>query len=304
MRYNSLYRNSENNNFKILKGDKIMKRIGAHVSASGGVFNAPLNAMEIGAKAFAMFTKNQRQWAAKPLTNEEIKMFKDNMEKGGYLPENVLAHDSYLINIGHPNLENRQKSIDATIEELQRCDALGIAYLNIHPGTSLKEISDEECLDNIANSINIAFTKTKNTILVLENTAGQGSNVGYKFEHIRHIIDKVEDKSRIGACIDTCHSFAAGYNLKTKEGYEQFIAEFDKIVGLNYLKGMHINDSKSKFASRVDRHESLGKGEIGLEMFECLMNDNRIDEIPMILETIVPEIWADEIKMLYGFIKK
>lgn len=279
-----------------------MKKLGAHVSMAGGIWNAPINAHAIGAKSFAMFTKNQKQWFAKPLENEDVRQFKETMEKLGYAPEDVLAHDSYLINIGHPNKESREQSFNSFSDEIKRCQELGIAYLNIHPGTTLKEITESECLRNIAESINRVLDISKGVTVVLENTAGQGSNVGYKFEHLAEIIAMVEDKSRIGVCVDTCHAFAAGYDIRTKEGYDKVTDEFEKIIGFKYLKGMHINDSKSAYSSRVDRHESIGKGNIGIEPFKFIMNDVRIDNIPMVLETIVPEIWAEEIKFLYSLI--
>lgn len=277
-----------------------MKYVGAHVSASGGVFNAPLNAMGIGAKAFALFTKNQRQWNAKALDTETIDAFHANLEKSGIAPKHVLPHDSYLINLGHPEDEKRQKSLNAFIDEVQRCELLGLDRLNFHPGSFLKKISEEQCLDYIAENMNRTLEQTKGVALVLENTAGQGSNLGWKFEHLAHIIDKVEDKSRVGVCIDTCHMFAAGYDIRTKEAYDISMAEFENIVGLNYLMGMHLNDSKPDLGSHVDRHDSIGKGKIGVEAFGYIMNDPRMDDIPLVLETIDPSIWAQEIELLYS----
>ncbi len=279
------------------------KFVGAHVSASGGVFNAPLNAMEIGAKAFALFTKNQRQWVAKPLDDDTIRAFKENLAASAILPKHILPHNSYLINLGHPELEAREKSLDAFIDEVERCDQLGLDRINFHPGSHLKKISEDECLALIAESINTTLERTQNVSLVLENTAGQGSNLGYKFEHLRDIIEQVDDKSRIGVCIDTCHMFTAGYDIRTREAYDATWSEFDKIVGFKYLMGMHINDSKPDLGSRVDRHHSLGEGKIGLDAFRFLMNDERMDDIPLILETIDESIWADEIKLLYSFIE-
>lgn len=278
-----------------------MKYVGAHVSASGGVENAVKNAAKIGASGFALFTKNQRQWNAKPLSEKSIAKFKDFMQEHGYNADAVLPHDSYLINLGHPEIEQRQKSYNAFVDEIKRVESLGLKYLNFHPGSHLKKISEEECLDLISENINKAIKDTENCILVLETTAGQGSNLGYKFEHLAYIIDKIEDKSRIGVCIDTAHIFAAGYDIRTKEAYEKTMQEFEKIIGFKYLKGMHINDSKAKFASKVDRHHSLGKGEIGLDAFKFIMQDKRINNIPLILETIEPKIWADEIKLLKSF---
>ena len=278
-----------------------MKYIGAHVSASGGVSNAIKNAKEIEATAFALFTKNQRQWFAKPLPQKEIEKFKNLMQKYGFNKDMVLPHDSYLINLGHPNIEKREKSLKSFIEEAKRVEQLGLKYLNFHPGSHLREISEEECLENIANSINYAIKETESCVFVMETTAGQGSNLGYKFEHLAYLIDKAIDKERIGVCIDTAHIFATGYDIRTKESYEKTMKKFDNIVGFKYLKGMHINDSKAKFASRVDRHHSLGKGEIGIDAFKFIMQDKRIDNIPLILETIEPSLWPEEIKLLKSF---
>ncbi|RUM63034.1 MAG: deoxyribonuclease IV [Sulfurimonas sp.] len=276
------------------------KYVGAHVSAAGGVFNAPLNAMKIGARAFALFTKNQRQWVAKDLDTPTIERFKENLEQSGISPAHVLPHDSYLINLGHPEEEKRHKSLNAFIDEVHRCELLGLEKLNFHPGSHLKKIGESLCLDYIAEAMNITLNQTQGVSLVLENTAGQGSNLGWKFEHLAHIIDKIEDKSRVGVCIDTCHMFTAGYDIRTKEAYDVSMAEFGKIVGFEYLQGMHLNDSKPDLGSHVDRHESIGKGKIGLEAFGFIMNDERMDDIPLILETIDETIWAQEIALLYS----
>jgi len=280
------------------------KFVGAHVSASGGVFNAPLNAMKIGAKAFALFTKNQKQWAAKPLDDETIALFKANLAKSGILPKHVLPHDSYLINLGHPEEDKRQKSLEAFIDEVQRCSQLGLDRLNFHPGSHLKQISEEECIDRIASSMNETLSVTEGVTLVIENTAGQGSNLGWRFEHLSAIIERIEDKSRVGVCIDTCHMFTAGYDIRTREAYDATWAEFDTIVGFKYLKGMHINDSKPDLGSHVDRHDSLGKGKIGIDAFGFIMNDPRMDDIPLVLETIDETIWAQEIELLYSLQEK
>ena len=277
------------------------KFIGAHVSASGGVQNAPVNAKAIGATAFALFTKNQRQWFAKDLTNTEIEEFKENCKKLGYTPEQILPHDSYLINLGHPEEEGLEKSRSSFIEEMQRCEQLGLKLLNFHPGSHLKKITENECLDRIAESINIALDKTKGVTAVIENTAGQGSNLGFAFHHLKHIIDGVDDKSRVGVCIDTCHAFAAGYNLADKYEFERIWDEFDKTVGFNYLRGMHLNDAMKPVGSRVDRHASIGCGCIGKDPFRWIMEDSRFDNIPLILETPDELIWAEEIAMLKGF---
>ncbi|MES9871058.1 MAG: deoxyribonuclease IV [Sedimenticola sp.] len=281
-----------------------MKRVGAHVSASGGVENAPLNAREIGATAFALFTKNQRQWKAKPLGSQNIERFRENLEDVGIAPEHVLPHDSYLINLGHPEREALEKSRNAFLDELQRCEQLGLKLLNFHPGSHLKKISEEQSLDIVADSINLALEQTEGVTAVIENTAGQGSNLGYRFEHLAHIIERVEDKERVGVCLDTCHTFVAGYDLRTAEACETTFAEFDRIVGFSYLKGMHLNDSKPDLGARVDRHHSLGMGKIGWEAFAYIMNDPRFDEIPMVLETIDDTLWAQEIEQLYALVQQ
>jgi len=279
-----------------------MKYIGAHVSASGGVENAPLNAHEIGAKAFALFTRNQRQWKSSPLTSRSIDLFKERCSAYGYLPSQILPHDSYLINLGHPEAEGLTKSREAFLDEMQRCEQLGLDRLNFHPGSHLNAFPIDDCLDRIAESINEALNQTSGVTAVIENTAGQGTNLGHTFEQIAHIIDRVEDKSRVGVCIDTAHTLAAGYDIKTTEGFIDTFDKFDKIIGFSYLRGMHINDSKKDLASKVDRHDSIGKGLMGLTTFKMLMNDPRFDNIPMILETPDETIWAEEISYLYGLL--
>lgn len=280
-----------------------MKYIGPHVSASGGVENAPLNAFEIGARAFALFTKNQKQWFAPPLSASSIKKFRDNCERHDYKPFQILPHDSYLINLGNSDSEMLAKSRGAFIEEMERCSQLGLDRLNFHPGSHLNKITEEECLRLIAESVNIALDETKGVIAVLENTAGQGTNMGYRFEHLAYIIDLIEDKSRVGVCIDTCHSYTAGYDVKTAEGFKNTFEQFQKVIGFKYLKGMHINDSKKDFGTRVDRHENVAKGFIGIEMFDIIVNDPRFDNMPLILETPDESKWADEIRELYGMIR-
>lgn len=279
-----------------------MKYIGAHVSAFGGVENAPLNAHEIGAKAFALFTRNQRQWKSSPLTSRSIDLFKERCAAYGYLPSQILPHDSYLINLGHPEAEGLAKSREAFLDEMQRCEQLGLDRLNFHPGSHLNAFPIDDCLDRIAESINEALNQTSGVTAVIENTAGQGTNLGHTFEQIAHIIDRVEDKSRVGVCIDTAHTLAAGYDIKTTEGFIDTFDKFDKIIGFSYLRGMHINDSKKDLASKVDRHDSIGKGLMGLTTFKMLMNDPRFDNIPMILETPDETIWAEEISYLYGLL--
>jgi deoxyribonuclease IV len=278
-----------------------MKRVGAHVSAAGGVENAPLNAAKIGAKAFALFTKNQRQWAAKPLAESSIEAFKQNLIQVGIAPEHVLPHDSYLINLGHPEKAGIEKSRAAFIDEMLRCQQLGLSLLNFHPGAHLNKISENESLSRVSESINIALDASESVCAVIENTAGQGTTLGYTFEHLAQIIDGVEDKQRVGVCLDTCHTFVAGYDMRTPETCAATFAAFESIVGFNYLRGMHLNDSKPDLGAKVDRHHSLGHGKLGLEVFRYLMSDPRFDEIPMVLETIDDTIWPEEIELLYRF---
>lgn len=280
-----------------------MKYIGAHVSASGGVENAPLNAQAIGAKAFALFTKNQRQWVAEPLSAKSISLFKERCAEFGFAPSQILPHDSYLINLGHPETDGLEKSRAAFLDEMQRCEQLGLDRLNFHPGSHLKAISVEECCRRVSESINRALDKTQGVIAVIENTAGQGSNIGNTFEELALMIDGVEDKSRVGICIDTCHTYTAGYDLSTREGYEQVFRRLNDIVGFNYLRGMHLNESKKALNSHVDRHDSLGDGLIGSQLFDMLMNDPRMEDIPLILETPDETRWAREIEYLYGLIR-
>lgn len=277
-----------------------MKYVGAHVSAAGGVENAPENAKKIGATAFAFFTKNQRQWVAADYKEENISKFKSRCSELNYSPDHILPHASYLINLGHPEQEALDKSRNAFFDEMKRCEQLGLNRLNFHPGSHLNKIEIDACLDRIAGSINLALEKTNGVTAVIENTAGQGTNLGYTFEQIAHIIDKVEDKSRVGVCIDTAHALAAGYEIRTKEAYEAVFKSFGQIIGFNYLKGMHINDSKKEMGTRVDRHDCLGKGVMGMDLFSFIMNDPRLDDMPLILETPDPEIWADEIKLLFA----
>ncbi|PVV18090.1 MAG: deoxyribonuclease IV [gamma proteobacterium symbiont of Ctena orbiculata] len=277
-----------------------MKYVGAHVSASGGVQNAPLNAQEIGAKAFALFTKNQRQWHAKPLTDKSILAFRENLDRAAIAAEHVLPHDSYLINLGHPEEEGLDKSRTAFLDEMQRCEQLGLSLLNFHPGATLRKISEEESLQRVAESINQVLGQTQGITAVIENTAGQGSTLGYRFEHLAAIIDAVEDKSRVGVCLDTCHTFVAGYDLRTESACDTTFAEFERVVGFQYLRAMHLNDSKPDLGARVDRHHSLGQGKLGWEVFRYIMHDPRFEDIPMVLETIDDTLWKEEIAALYA----
>ena len=273
-----------------------MKYIGAHVSASGGVEFAPVNAHEIGANAFALFTKNQRQWVSKPLTEENIRLFKENCTKYNFQTDYILPHDSYLINLGHPEEEGLEKSRAAFLDEMQRCEQLGLKLLNFHPGSHLNKISAEDCLALIAESINLTLEKTKGVTAVIENTAGQGSNLGSEFWQLRYIIDRVNDKSRVGICLDTCHTYTAGYDIVND--YDKVFDEFEKEVGFEYLRGMHLNDSKKELGSHVDRHDNIGQGLTGSAFFERLMKDSRFDNMPLILETPDESKWAEEIAWL------
>ena len=281
-----------------------MKYVGAHVSAEGGVQNAPLNAYAIGAKAFGLFTKNQKQWFSSPLSASSIDSFRSNCEKHDYKPFQILPHDSYLINLGHPEKEALEKSRKSFLDEMKRCELLGLDRLNFHPGSHLNQISPEDSLKRIAESINIIHDKTRGVIAVIENTAGQGTNLGHTFEQIKFIIDHIEDKSRAGVCFDTCHAFTSGYDMKSAAGFKETFWKFDEIIGFGYLKGMHLNDSKKDFATRVDRHENLGTGFIGEEVFSLIMNDPRFNDMPLILETPEESLWEAEIKKLYSLIRK
>ena len=277
-----------------------MKYIGAHVSVDGGVSNAPLRAAEMNMKAFALFTRNPSRWKAAPISQKEAKAFRDNCLRLGFTPEVILPHDSFLINLGAPDKDKLALSREAFLDEMRRCEQLGLTMLNFHPGSHLNQVSEEECLATIAESINIILSQTEGVTAVIESTAGQGSNLGFRFEHLARIIEQVDDKSRIGVCVDTCHTFAAGYDLATPEGYARTWEDFSRVIGFSYLKGMHINDSKKGLGSRVDRHAPLGKGELGEEFFRMLMADERMNNIPLILETPDEAIWPEEVNWLYS----
>ena len=277
------------------------KYIGPHVSIAGGVENAPLRARELGAAGFGMFTKNQRQWKAKELTEETIKNFKKAMSDSGYTADMVLPHDSYLINLSHFDPEKYEKSLLAFVDELHRVEQLGLKYLNFHPGSHLKAMSPEESCDLIAKSLNRAMDETESAVCIIENTAGQGTNMGSRFEELARMIEGVKNKDRLGVCLDTCHTFAAGYDLVSPEAFEKTFEEFNRLIGFEFLKGMHLNDAKSTLSSHLDRHHSLGQGNIGWDLFERIMKDSRFDGIPMILETIDDTLWADEVKQLLNW---
>lgn len=281
-----------------------MKYIGAHVSVSGGVQNAPLAAAQIGAKAFALFTGSSNRWVSKAISDEAADLFKSNCAANGFTPDVILPHDNFLINLGSPDAEKLAKSRKSFLDEMRRCEKLGLTMLNFHPGSHLNEMEVDDCLDLIAESINLTLEQTEGVTAVLESTAGQGSNLGYRFEHLARIIDKVEDKSRIGVCVDTCHTHSAGYDLVSAEGYDRTWKEFDSIIGGKYLRALHLNDNKRTLGSRIDRHEEIGKGSLGKDFFIRMVNDPRFDNMPLILETPNPDIWRDEIEWLYDSIRE
>lgn len=280
------------------------KYIGAHVSASGGVQNTPLAAAAIGARAFALFTGFSNRWASKPVTDEKAEEFRANCAANGYDASVILPHDNFLINLGNPDPQKLEMSRKSFLDEFRRCEKLGLTMLNFHPGSHLGEIEVDACLDLIAESINITLDKTEGVTAVLESTAGQGTNLGYRFEHLARIIDKVEDKSRIGVCVDTCHTHSAGYDLASAEGYAATWREFDDMIGAGYLRALHLNDNKRTLGSRIDRHELIGLGSLGEEFFIRLVNDPRFDDMPLILETPDPDRWAEEIAWLYSMIRE
>lgn len=283
--------------------DLQMKYVGAHVSSGGGVVHTPERAAAIGAKAFALFTGSSNRWTSKAISEADAQAFKDKCNEYGYTPEVILPHDNFLINLGSPDEEKLEKSRKSFLEEMQRCMQLGLTMLNFHPGSHLKQIEPDECLKKIAESLNIILSETEGVTAVIENTAGQGSNLGYDFAQIARIMELVDDQSRVGVCIDTCHAYSAGYDLRTPEGYERTWEDFDRQIGFGYLRGMHLNDDKRELASRIDRHESIGKGTLGEEFFTRLMNDPRLDGIPLILETPDDTLWPEEIKWLYSRVK-
>jgi deoxyribonuclease-4 len=279
-----------------------MKFIGAHVSVQGGIYNTPINAFAIGAKAFAFFTKNQRQWFSEPYSTEDVTKFRENLKKYGFLSRHLLAHASYLINLGSPEPSKRKLSVNSLIDECRRCALLGADNIVVHPGSHLRKISEEESMEYVADSVNKVLAATSDVTVVLESTAGQGSNLGYCFEHLGYIISRVDDKNRVGVCLDTCHLFASGYDFLTKDRYNHMLESFDQLVGLKYLRGMHLNDSKEGLRSRLDRHASLGEGKIGWEPFKFIMEDSRLENLPLILETSNPDLWKQEIATLYSFV--
>ncbi len=281
-----------------------MKYVGAHVSVQGGVANAPLRAQEIGAKSFALFTGSSNRWVSKAISDAEAALFVERCAEYGYSPDVILPHDNFLINLGSPDAEKLAMSRKSFLDEMQRVEKLGLSMLNFHPGSHLKAMAEDDCLDRIAESVNITLGQTSGVTAVIENTAGQGSNLGHRFEQIASIIDGIDDKSRVGVCIDTCHAYSAGYDLATDSGYDEVWRLFDDIIGRDYLRGIHLNDDKRELGSRIDRHASIGTGTLGEDFFRRFMNDSRFDGIPVILETPDDSIWAREIEWLYSLVEE
>lgn len=281
-----------------------MKYVGAHVSVQGGVANAPLRAQEIGAKSFALFTGSSNRWVSKAISDAEAALFVERCAEYGYSPDVILPHDNFLINLGSPDAEKLAMSRKSFLDEMQRVEKLGLSMLNFHPGSHLKAMGEDDCLDRIAESVNITLGQTSGVTAVIENTAGQGSNLGHRFEQIARIIDGIDDKSRVGVCIDTCHAYSAGYDLATDSGYDEVWRLFDDIIGRDYLRGIHLNDDKRELGSRIDRHASIGTGTLGEDFFRRFMNDPRFDGIPVILETPDDSIWAREIEWLYSLVEE
>lgn len=277
------------------------KLIGAHVSAEPDVSYSPGYAHAIGAKAFAFFTAPSNAWNPAPPPQEVCESFKQNCELYGFTPDSILPHAGFMMNPGSADKRKLAMSRKLLTEEFRRCELLGLTLLNFHPGATLGQVDDETCLRTIAESINIALDKTAGVKAVIENTAGQGSNLGWDFAHLAFIIDLVEDKSRVGVCIDTCHALAAGYDFATAEGYNKAWQDFDTIIGRDYLCAMHLNDSKREKGSRIDRHAEIGNGHLGIEFFKRLMSDPRTNNIPLILETPNESLWPSEVETLYGY---
>jgi len=272
--------------------------VGPHVSAAGGAANAPRNARALAATGFALFVKNQRQWSAPPLSPAETDAFAEQMKACGYTAKQVLPHAGYLINLANPDDAMQEKSIAAFLDEARRCAALGLDKINVHPGSHLKLISPQAACARAAAALNRVLRQTDGITLVIENTAGSGGIIGSRFDELRMILDGIDAPSRIGFCLDTAHAFAAGYDIRTRDGFLKTMDEFDRLIGMSFLKGMHLNDSRAAFESHVDRHESLGAGVLGLEPFTCIMHDKRFQGMPLILETPDESCWADEVQML------
>jgi deoxyribonuclease-4 len=277
--------------------------LGAHVPVTGGVFNAPGHGQAIGAEAIQIFTRNQMQWACRPLREEEAAAFREAVAKSGV--RRVLTHGSYLMNLASPNPEFLSKSRDCLVTEIERCDQLAIPYVVLHPGAHMGQ-GEDAGLSAIARSLDAVLERTegRDVMPLLEVTAGQGSCLGYRFEHLAAIFDRVREPDRVGVCLDTCHLYAAGYDLASPQGYERTLRDFGRLVGMRKLKAIHLNDSKRERGSRVDRHARSGEGVMGLETFARIVNDRRFRGLPLVVETPGPLAeWKKEIARLRALVR-
>ncbi|KAF3704652.1 DNA-(apurinic or apyrimidinic site) lyase [Channa argus] len=291
------------------RGNK--KYIGAHVGIQGGIWKAVGACTEIGGSSFALFLGSQRTWKRPALDLTAAGKFREQCSLQGFDPAHILPHGSYLMNCGSPKEDVFEKSQALLVDELNRCSILGLNLYNFHPGSSLGSITTDQCVDKIAGAINHAHQQVPSVVTVLENMSGQGSTVGGKFSELKSIIDKVRDQTRVGVCLDTCHAFAAGYDLAAVGGVKNMLSEFDQEVGLQYLRAIHLNDSKGKVGCNLDRHEDIGKGQIGISAFRDIVNESRLDNIPLILETpgrcqcVRPGFeYAAQIELLYSLYEK
>ncbi len=275
-----------------------MIHLGPHVSIAGGVQTAPQRAIELGANALGLFTKNQRQWSSKPLEPQEIAAFTSRLEESGIRSEHAVIHASYLINIGNPDPEKRRKSLDGLLDECTRAERLGLSLVNFHPGSGMGDLDEDETVSLIAEGCRSILEQTTSAVLVLEATAGQGAHVGYRFSHLGEIVRRAGSPQRMGVCIDSCHIFAAGYDVRSAEAYARTMDEFEREVGFDRLVAIHLNDSKSALGSRKDRHELIGDGTIGLAGLANFVCDPRLAKIPFVLETPDPDRWKEEIELL------
>ena len=280
--------------------------LGAHMSVAGGFEKSVERGLKVGCRTMQIFTKSNNQWLAPPITPEQALVFKRAVKQSGIGP--VFAHTAYLINAGSPDQETCERSRQALKVEVERATVLGLAFVVLHPG-SHKETGEEACIDRIAKTVAWVLSQTRgSTVKVLyEIAAGQGACVGHRFEHLADLLKKTGHPERTGICLDTCHLFAAGYDIRTKAAYEKTMAEFDRIIGLNRIQAIHLNDSKKELGCRVDRQEHIGQGQIGLEGFRCLLNDKRLNRLPMVLETPKDEECTEDVmnlKVLRGLIKK
>ncbi|NIH16703.1 MAG: deoxyribonuclease IV [Buchnera aphidicola (Periphyllus lyropictus)] len=275
-----------------------MKYIGPHVSISKGIVKSVKIAYQLNSTAIGFFLKNPLQWDISSISENVIRSFKNSCKKYKFTDDQIFPHSGFLINLGNYENSLLKKSRISLINEVKRCRELGIKFLNFHPGSHLNKISEKNCLKLISKSINFVLSKTKDVILVIENTAGQGTNMGYCFHHLYEIIKNIEDKTRIGVCLDTCHLFSSGYDIRNKENYKKTFDAFEEIVGFNYLKGLHLNDSKFGLGKKKDRHENLGFGYIGKNFFKWVIKDLRFKKKPLILETVNKRLWKKEISWL------